>query len=256
MPRPVPVFPSNNKGPIKDYFNVSKDYNPGNDYILTRTTKYDNVNLPEIAFFGTNKEDIRSYINGNIYYQWRISKEFGKIINLYSKEAQDKIKKLSEANMNIVKKALKLGDKEGFEDKYIRISKDKSHDIEAFKIIKDLFPEYIGSFTPGKDGNPLKDTLELSHNEIVLWNRINEINNLDPIIGNSSQFNEFDSPEPGPPPGPPSGPPQPKRRNLDKKLFGGSKRRSVKKSKNQKKTKRNNSTKKRRRTKKKKSSKN
>jgi len=257
MPRPVPVF--SNKGPSEDYFNVPTDYNPGNDYILTRTTKYDNNNLPEIAFFGTNKEDIRSYMDGNNYYEWIISKGYGKIINLYSPEAQDKIKNLSEANMNIVKKALKLGDKEGFKDKYIRISEDKSDDIKAFKIIQTLFPEYIGSFTPGKDGNPLKDTLELSHNEIVLWNKIDEINNLGQLIGNSSQYGKFNSPvgvesvlSSGPPPTK-----RPKPRNLSKILnFNGGKRRSVKKSKNQKKTKRNNSTRKRRRTKKKKATKN
>ena len=197
MPRPVPVFSSSIKEPSKDYFNVPTYYNSKKYYILTRTTKYDGGNLPEIGFFGTNKDDIRSYMVGNNYYQWKIHKaifetKYGKIINLYSTKAQDKIKKLDEHKKLIVEKALKLGDNEGFKDKIIRISEKKTDDIEAFKIIKELFPEYIGSFTPGKDRNPLKDPLELSHNEIVLWDKIGEINTQGKLI-KQNNLNSFSS---------------------------------------------------------------
>ena len=196
MPIPKPKF-LNIISPSKNYFNVLTNYNPGNHYILTRTTKYDEDKLPEIAFFGTNEEDIRSYKIGNNYYQWKISKSeferrYGKIINLYSTEAQQKIKKLDEDKKLIVEKALKLGDKQGFKDKIIRVSEEKKDDIEAFKIIKGLFPEFIGSFTPGKDRNPIKNTLELSHNEIVLWDKIDEINTLGKLI-KQNNLNSFSS---------------------------------------------------------------
>ena len=199
MPRPVPVF-LNKKGPVKDYFKVPTDYDPGSHYILTRSTKYEQDKLPEIAFFGSNKEDIRSYMVGNNYYQWKISKDtlemkYGNIINLYSKEAQKKINDLKDNDKLKVEKALTLGTNLEFTKKYIRVSEDKKDDIEAFKIIKELFPDYIGSYTPGKDGNPLKHPDELSHNEIVLWDKIPEINTQGKLIriNQISSFNSFSS---------------------------------------------------------------
>lgn len=198
MPKPKPNFNLNfNKKPRKDYFNVPTNYNPGSDYILTRSTIYEQDKLPEIAFFGSNKEDIRSYMVGNNYYQWKIPKDtlemkYGNIINLYSKEAQKKINDLKDNNKLKVEKALTLGTNSEFTKKYIRVSEDKKDDIEAFKIIKKLFPGYIGSYTPGKDGNPLKHPDELSHNEIVLWDKIPEINTQGKLI-RINQINSFNS---------------------------------------------------------------
>jgi len=196
MPRPVPVF-FNKKGPVKDYFKVPTDYDPGSHYILTRSTKYEQDKLPEIAFFGSNKEDIRSYMVSNNYYQWKIPKDtfeikYGKIINLYSIEAQKKINDLKDNDKLKVEKALTLGTHIEFRKKYIRVSEDKKDDIEVFKIIKELFPGYIGSYTPGKDGNPLKHPDELSHNEIVLWDKIPEINTQGEFI-TINQINAFNS---------------------------------------------------------------
>tara|TARA_Y100000389_G_scaffold166285_1_gene170917 strand:- start:561 stop:1310 length:750 start_codon:yes stop_codon:yes gene_type:complete len=192
MPRPKPVLLIKNKGTVKDYFKVPTDYVPRIHYILTRSTKYEEGKVPEIAFFGINEGDIRSYMIGNNYYQWKIPKKYGKIINLYSDKAQQIIGKLDYKEKRIVEKALTLGTNTKFTKKYIRVSEDKKDDIEAFKIIKDLFPGYIGSFTPGKDGNPLKHSDELSHNEIVLWDKIPEINRQGELI-NINQINSFNS---------------------------------------------------------------
>lgn len=195
-------FPGKEKDPI-DYYNVPIKYTPDGNYKLVRSSLYDNNDLPSIGFFGITKDDIGSYVlkNGTMsYYYWDIPiKEFetnyGLIINLYSDYAQSILKSLSAKEDKIVKKALKLGDKDNFTDKYIRVSESKKDDIAAFELLKGKFHGYIGSYSPGKDSNPVKNTLELSHNEIVIWDKdkLNLLNTVGKLKGFVNSINNVPS---------------------------------------------------------------
>lgn len=258
---------------------------------LFRSYSYDEI--PNIAFYGTSKDEIKPYIKDEMakqgsyspsYYEFQLNKDDYKLLDLSSEEGQNVLKTLFESENEIMSKAFQLEN-----DKYIRKSDGKGDDIAAFELIKNkLGKEYVGTITNKSSG--------LSHSEVVIFNKelisqLNEKAELKtdivvtpkvirkqrrrPPINNSSESKTENVEENLPPvslnfpllldntqdkhPDSPFKGQNSKKSNLSgvsKKLFEGGKRRSVKKSKNQKKSKRNNSTKKRRRTKKKKSSKN
>ena len=142
-----------------------------NDNIkLFRSYSYDEI--PNIAFYGTSKDEIKPYIKDKMkqerthspsYYEFKLNKDDYKLLDLSSEEGQDLLKTLFKENENIMKKAFLLE-----EDKYIRKSDDKGDDEEAFKLIRNKLSEdksksYVGTMT--------LPSVRLSHSEIVIFNK-------------------------------------------------------------------------------------
>lgn len=135
---------------------------------LFRSYKYQVI--PDIAFYGRSKEEIKSYIKEKMvnqesyspsYYQFKlnINKDDYKLLDLSSEEGQVLLKTLFESENEIMSKAFQLEN-----NKYIRKSDDKGDDEEAFKLIRNkLGKEYVGTITNKSSG--------LSHSEVVIFNK-------------------------------------------------------------------------------------
>jgi len=129
--------------------------------------------IPDIAFYGTSKDEIKPYIKDKMqqertyspsYYEFKLNKDDYKLLDLSSDEGQVLLKTLFKENENVMKKAFLLE-----EDKYIRKSDGKGDDEEAFKLIRDELSKedesksYVGTMTLPSVG--------LSHSEIVIFNK-------------------------------------------------------------------------------------
>lgn len=142
----------------------AKTYENGN-IKLYRSYKYQDI--PDIAFYGRSKEEIKSYIKDEMvkqgsyspsYYEFTLDNEY-KLLDLSSEEGQDLLKTLFKENENVMKKAFLLE-----EDKYIRKSDNKDQDVAVFELIKNkLGKEYVGTITNKSSG--------LSHSEVVIFNK-------------------------------------------------------------------------------------
>ena len=141
---------------------------------LYRSYKYQVI--PDIAFYGRSKEEIKSYIKEKMvnqesyspsYYEFKlnINKDDYKLLDLSSEEGQVLLKTLFESENNkIMSKAFQLEN-----NKYIRKSDDKEDDEKAFELIRnelskeDKSKSYVGTMTLPSVG--------LSHSEIVIFNK-------------------------------------------------------------------------------------
>ena len=136
---------------------------------LFRSYKYQDI--PDIAFYGRSKEEIKSYIKDEMvkqgsyspsYYEFTLDKEY-KLLDLSSEEGQVLLKTLFESENEIMSKAFQLEN-----NKYIRKSDGKGDDEEAFKLIRNKLSEdksksYVGTMT--------LPSVRLSHSEIVIFNK-------------------------------------------------------------------------------------
>ena len=133
---------------------------------LFRSYSYDKI--PDIAFYGTSKDEIKPYIKDKMqqegtyspsYYEFKLNKDDYKLLDLSSVEGQDLLKGLFTVNGNVMSKAFRLE-----KDKYIRKSDNKEEDVAAFTLIKGkLDKEYVGTITNKSSG--------LSHSEVVIFNQ-------------------------------------------------------------------------------------
>ena len=133
---------------------------------LFRSYSYDEI--PNIAFYGTSKDEIKPYIKDKMqqegtyspsYYEFKLNKDDYKLLDLSSDEGQVLLKTLFKENENVMKKAFLLE-----EDKYIRKSDNKDQDVAVFELIKNkLGKEYVGTITNKSSG--------LSHSEVVIFNK-------------------------------------------------------------------------------------
>lgn len=140
---------------------------------LYRSYPYDEI--PDIAFYGISKEEIKPYIKDEMqkqgsyspfYYEFSLGDNY-KLLDLSSDKGQDLLKVLFNSNEPIMNKAFQLE-----EDKYIRKSDNKEDDVKAFELIKDtLLPQgFVGTMT--------SPSARLSHSEVVIFNKelIGELN--------------------------------------------------------------------------------
>jgi hypothetical protein len=147
----------------------AKTYENGN-IKLYRSYTYQVI--PDIAFYGTSKDEIKPYIKDKMqqertyspsYYEFKLNKDDYKLLDLSSDEGQVLLKTLFKENENVMKKAFQLEN-----DKYIRKSDGKGDDEEAFKLIRDELSKedesksYVGTMT--------LPSVRLSHSEIVIFN--------------------------------------------------------------------------------------
>ena len=147
----------------------AKTYENGN-IKLYRSYKYQDI--PDIAFYGRSKEEIKSYIKDEMvkqgsyspsYYEFTLDNEY-KLLDLSSEEGQNVLTELFESENEIMSKAFQLE-----HGKYIRKSDGKGDDEKAFELIRnelskeDKSKSYVGTMT--------LPSVRLSHSEIVIFNK-------------------------------------------------------------------------------------
>lgn len=121
-----------------------------------------------VSFYGISKYGIQSYTTQHspIYFDFVLTKkETGKIVDLGLDQNYKKIKKwydnkASPENKNLIEETLLFGENVNH---IVRHSIEKKNDIKMAKILEQIFPNKIGSYTrPG---------LGLNHGEVIIWDK-------------------------------------------------------------------------------------